>query len=226
MTGPDGFGKMHGLLFEGGPPPPPHLAALGQQFVASARLRFRNFRSDLEACQSDAVAAARAGSISDEDARMLFLDHGDSVSLPLVRRYNEACETELVARWLMALPSFHFPGWASERNLCALDGMVAAGEAALAVRVVRKHLEKTHARARECWRTVARKRPAAIPPDLLAGYEQRLEQARWELPGQLETARHEVAELERVVRVHGSPEDNRALDVMLGELEKARTRFT
>ncbi|GGD63449.1 hypothetical protein GRI62_12585 [Erythrobacter arachoides] len=220
---PAGFER---LLFEGAPPPPPHLAALGQRFIAEAAPRFRNFRVDLEAVQGAAMQSARDGAIATEDAQMLFLDHGDTVSLPLVQRYVAAHQTELVARWLMMLGSFHFPGWATPRNLTALDGMVACDEAALAVRVVRKHLEKTQAHVRKRWRTVAAKRPKVIPPDILERYEAQLAKARWELPGELEAARLEIAELESFVRAHGSPEDNLAVDAMLAELEKARKRFT
>lgn len=212
-------------LFEDAPPPPAHLAALGQRFVDAAAPRFRNFRVDLEAVQSAAVAAAKRGDIAGEDATQLFLDHGDSVSLPLVRRYIETCETELIARWLMALDSYHFPGWATPRNRIALAGMVAAGEEAMAVRLVRKHLEKTHKRTKSRWLAVARKRPAVIPADLVERYETQMAKARWELPGELETARLEVAELEDIVRDHGSPEDNRAVDAMLDELAKVRARF-
>lgn len=214
------------LLLDGAPPPPPHIRGLGERFVADARPRFRNFRVDLEAIQSAAIKAAEAGEIPHEDAQQLWLDRGDSVSRPLVHRYIEACETELVARWLMALGSFHFGAWATERNLTALDGMVACGEDALAVRVVRKHLEKTQDRARARWRLVARKRPANVPPEMLARYEEQLAKARWELPGEIEAARLEIAELERFVRDRGSPEDNRALDAMIAELDKARGRFT
>ena len=213
------------MLFEGAPPPPPHLAALGRRFVDAASPRFRNFRVDLETVQGASVAAGRAGEIAMEDARMLFLDVGESVSLPLVQRYVAAHETELVARWLMALPSFHFPGWATPRNLTALGGMVACDEAALAVRVIRKHLEKTQSHARKRWRTVGAKRPKVIPPEMLERYEAQMAKARWELPGELEAARLEIAELEAYVRDHGSPEDNRAIDAMLAELEKARKRF-
>ena len=213
------------FLFQGAPPPPPHLAPLGQRFVDAATPRFRNFRVDLEAVQSAAVKAAERGDISRDDAMQLFVDHGDSVSLPLVRRYIEVCETELVARWLMALGSYHFPGWATLRNRTALEGMIAAGEQALAVRVVRKHLEKTHKRAKSRWLAVGRKQPANLTPELLERYEAQLVKARWELPGELETARLEVAELEDVVRDHGSLEDNRAIDAMLAELDKVRARF-
>lgn len=214
------------LLFTDAPPPPPHLRALGQRFVDEARPKFRNFCVDLEAIEIAASQAGRAGAITPDDGAELFLDRGDSISLPLVRRYIEACETELVARWLMALGSFHFSGWATERNLVALDGMVAAGEPALAVRVVRKHLEKTFARARDRWRLVARKRPQNLTVELAERYEENMAKARWELPGEIEAARIEVAELEAYVRDHGSPEDNRAIDTMLADLEKARTRFT
>ena len=214
------------FLFDDAPPPSPHLALLGERLVKDATPRFRNFRVDLEAVQSAAVKASERGEIARDDALQLFVDHGDTVSLPLIRRYVEACETELVARWLMALGSFHFPGWATPRNRTALEGMIAAGEEALAVRVVRKHLEKTHKRAKSRWAAVGRKRPAHIPADRLDRYEAQLATARWELPGELETARLEIAELEDIIRGHGSPEDNRAIDAMLAELEKARARFT
>lgn len=207
-------------------PAPPHLMALGRDHVAAAKPRFRNFRVDLEAVQSAAVKAGKAGTIAMSDAELLFHDKGDSVSLPLVERYIAACETELVARWLAALPSFHFAGWASPRNVLALGGMVAAGEPALAVRTVRAHLKKVFDRARAKWRLVARKKPAGLGPELAARYEGNMAKARWELPGEIEEARLEIADLERFVRDHGSPEDNRALGTMLADLEKARSKFT
>lgn len=214
------------LLFEDAPPPPPHLATLGQRFVDAAKPKFRNFRVDLEAIEIAASKASRAGEIAEDDGHQLFLDRGDCLSLPLVRRYVEMCETELIARWLKALPSYHFTGWATVRNLAALDGMIAAGEPALAVAVVRKHLEKTHSRARDRWRMVARKPPANIPSEFQERYAEQVRKAKWELPGEIEAARLEVAELEHIVRAHGSPEDNRAIDTMLADLDKARARFT
>ena len=143
----DGETPIERLTALGRQPAPPHLPALGQRFVDEASPRFRNFRVDLEAVQSAAVKAGKAGIIPMEDARLLFHDKGEATSFPLVRRYVEACETELIARWLAALPSFHFAGWATPRNLAALDGMVAAGEPALAVRTVRAHLKKVFDRA-------------------------------------------------------------------------------
>lgn len=226
MAGADDRTPFERLLFEDAPPPPRHLAALGQTFVDSAKPRFRNFRVDLESIEIAAAKAGRAGDIPAEDAAQLFLDRGDSISLPLVRSYVEARETELVARWLLTLASFHSTGWATVRNLAALDGMVAAGESARAVSVVRKHLEKTQRRVRERWRTVARKVPESLPPDRLARYQEELAKVRWELPGEIEAARIEIVELERYVRDHGSPEDNRAIDTMLAYLAKARARFT
>lgn len=224
MNAPADRSPFERLLFEDAPPPPPHLAGLAQELVEAASPRFRNFRVDLEAVQGAAMRAGKAGEIAEADAQMLWLDHGEVVSLPLVRRYIAGHETELVARWLMALPSFHFAGWARPRNLAALDGMVACDEAALAVRVIRKHLEKTQNRARQCWRVVSAK-PKTVPAEHAERYEAQLAKARWELPGELESARIEIAELEQYVREHGSPEDNRAIDAMLAELEKARGRF-
>jgi hypothetical protein len=226
MTGRDDRTPFERILFEDAPPPPRHLTALGQKFVDAAKPKYRNFRVDLEAIEIAASKAGRAGEIPADDAAQLFLDRGDSLSLPLVRRYVDARETELVARWLMALGSFHSTGWATVRNLAALDGMVAAGEHALAVAVVRKHLEKTQRTVRERWRTVGRKEPAGLPPERLARYREELAKVRWELPGEIEAARLEIAELETYVREHGSPEDNRTIDTMLADLEKARTRFT
>lgn len=221
--GEDPIGR---LIRIAGEPAPPHLAAIGHEFVAAATPRFRNFRVDLEAVQSSAAKAGKVGAIAMADAELLFHDKGDAVSLPLVRRYIEACETELVARWLAALPSYHFAGWATERNLAALDGMVSVGEPALAVRTVRGHLKKVFDRAQAKWRLVARRKPANLAPEMDARYEENMAKARWELPGEIEEARLEIADLERLVRQHGSHEDNRAIDTMLADLEKARTKFT
>ena len=65
-----------------------------------------------------------------------------------------------------------------------------------------------------------------LPPEYLERYEANMAKARWELPGEIEEARLEIADLERYVRDHGSHEDNRAIDTMLAELEKAREKFT
>lgn len=222
----DGLTPFERMVFKGMEPPPPHLAALGQRFVDEAKPRFKNFRVDLEKIQSAAMAEGKAGKIAIGDARQLFLDNGETTSLPLVRCYVAACETELVARWLAALPSFHFAGWAIPRNIVALDGMVAAGEGALAVRTVRAHLKKVFDRAQAKWRLVARKRPGNLTPELSETYEANMAKSQWELPGEIEEARLEVADLERYVRDHGSHEDNRAIDTMLVELEKARGKFT
>lgn len=219
------FGSLEWLMFEGAPPPPPHLVQWAEDLVGRARLRLKNFRVDLEAIQSTAMDAGTEGEIAMADAQMLFLDHGELVSRPLVRRYIEACEAELVARWLMSRGGFHFTDWATPRNLAALDGMVALGEQALAVRVVRKHLEKTQARAKQKWLMVGRKRPANMSADIAERYDEAVAKAAYELPGEIDAARMEIAELEHYVRAHGSHEDNRAVDAMIGELEKARKRF-
>ncbi len=219
------FGSLEWLMFEGAPPPPPHLVQFAEELVGRAKLKLRNFRVDLEAIQSAAVNSASAGDIALEDAQMLFLDHGEVVSRPLVRRYIEACEAELVARWLMSRGGFHFTDWATERNLAALGGMVALGEAALAVRVVRKHLEKTQSHARKRWQAVGRKRPDNLPPEIAERYAEQMARAAYELPGEIDAARIEIAEIEHYVRAHGSYEDNRAVDAMIAELDKARKRF-
>lgn len=228
MTGDGGDGEdpIGRLIRIAGEPAPPHPAAIGRELVGAATPGFRNFRVDLEAVQSAAVKAGKAGTIEMADAELLFHDKGDAVSLPLVQRYVEACETELVARWLAALPSFHFAGWASERNLIALDGMVSVGETALAVRTVRVHLKKVCDRVQAKWRLVARKKPANLSREMETRYQENMAKARWELPGEIEEARLEIADLERFVRDHGSHEDNRAIDTMLAQLEKARGKFT
>jgi hypothetical protein len=214
------------LIALGKRPTPPHLAAAALPFVEQAKLRLKNFRVDLEAVQAAALAAGKDDRIAREDAVLMYHDVGEVVSRPLVVRYLEAGEAELVARWLMSRPGYHFTDWATERNLAALDGMIALGEQAMAVRLVRKHLEKVMATAKARWRVVGRKRPATMRPDLVQHYEAAMRQAIYELPGVLDAAALEIAELERYVREHGSGEDNKAIDAMQAELAKARERFT
>ena len=62
-------------------------------------------------------------------------------------------------------------------------------------------------------------KPVGLPPERLARYREDLAKVRWELPGEIEAARIEIAELEGYVRKHGSPEDNRAIDTMLARLK-------
>ncbi len=214
------------MVFGRTPPPAPHLVRLGKQFTGRAKLKFKDFRVDKEDIQSTAVEAAKNGEISSEDAGMLFLDKGDVVSRPLVERYLERREFELIARFLKHRIMYHPTGWLTERNRVALDGMIEGGETAMALGLLRDFLKKLYQHTQEKWRTSGRKTPKSLTdPEAIKTFDRMREQALHELPAHLEIAELEMAEIEVYLAQHGSREDNRALEKFRDEVAKVRKRF-
>ena len=166
------------------------------------------------------------GQISKEDAETIALDIGYVVSTPLVQRYIDAREFELVARYLKHRIMYNRTGWLTERNRLALDGMIAGGETAMAVGLLREFLKKLYQHTQEQWRAAGRKAPRgesdARTLEILAT---RRAEALRDLPGHLEIAEQEMAEIEAYLAEHGSREDNRALDRFRDEIAKVRKRF-
>ena len=214
------------MLFEGPPPPPPHLVPLARRYVDRAKLAFKNFREDLERVEGLAIAAMKEGEISKRDARLIFLDTGDVITLPLVKRYLERREFELVAKFLKYRIMYHPTGWLTERNRLALDGMIAGGEAAMAMGLVREFLKKLQQHTQEKWRAAGRKpNQYQIENGFLAEHERTVAKAREELPAHLEIAELEMAEIETYLSAHGSREDNRALEKFRADIAKVRKRY-
>lgn len=214
------------MIFEGPPPPPPHLVELGKRLVGRAKLKFKDFRVDRENIENAAVASAREGDISAKDAQLIFLDTGDVISQPLVERYLERREFALIAKYLKYRIMYQPTGWLTPRNRMALDGMIAGGEPAMAIGLLREFLKKLYQHTQEKWRAAGRKPPKGMShANTLAGFERSREQALQELPAHLEIAELEMAEIETYLLAHGSREDNRELEKFRDEIAKVRKRF-
>lgn len=221
---PSAFEK---LLFTGPPPAPPRVAQFAQQLADRAKLGFKEFRLDREKIEGMAVDAMNNGEISKSDAQLIFLDTGYVVSAPLVQRYLDAREFELVARYLKHRIMYHPTDWLNARNRLALDGMIAGGEAAMAVGLLREYLKKLRNHTQEQWRAASRKAPKGMTDqNTLDAYERMQREALSALPGHLEIAELELAEIEAYLAEHGSREDNRALDKFREEIARTRARFS
>ncbi|WP_336987399.1 hypothetical protein [Altererythrobacter aquiaggeris] len=219
--------EMEQRLFGGKQPapPPPKLAQIARDFANRATLRFKGFRQDYERVSNAATALHKDGLITKAEAQRIFLDDAYMISAPLIERYIIARESEQVANWLRARTAFHFPNWLDERNRMALDGFVANGEGALAVQLIRQHLHKIMNRTKDRWRDAGRKRPKDLAAQYHESFEDRRLQALEELPGHLDIAVYEIAELEPWVTGHGSKEDLRAVAGYREEIQKIRGRF-
>lgn len=218
--------SLEEMLFRGPPPPPQHLASVALPFVKQAKPRYKVFREDLERIQGDAVDAAKAGGIDMEDAKLIWLDVGEVVSLPLMERYFDKGEYELVARFLKHKMTYTpHAAWLTPRNRQAIDGLIGGGEAALAVGLLRHYLHHLHKHAQQVWRTAGRKRPANLRPVDEPIFDEYREEAIAKLPGILRITELEMAEIEPYISAHGSREDNRALEKLREEIAKVRKRF-
>lgn len=206
-------------------PLPPRLRDFARAHVGRLRLRFDLFRRDHQRACAAAVESWRDGQITREEAQALFIDADEAISGPLVQRYIEARECGKVADWLRSRPGFRLPGWLTQRNRAALDGFVAQGEAALAVQLIRQHLNKAVGGVRAHRRSAMRARPAGLTGEEAARFDAEKQAGLRDLPGHIAIALMELAELEHWVEGHGSPEDRRALAKMRGEIEKLQARF-
>lgn len=207
-------------------PPPQRVLDLARSLVDRAHLRFKNFREDRERIENGAVQASRAeGHISPKEARDIFMDKGDCVSLPLVERYIEAREFELVFKYLKHQMMYQPTDWLTPRNRIALEGMIKGGEQPMAVALLREYLKRLRGNTQRAWRNAGRKKPPELPLELGSQFDRQKEIAERELPGKLEIAEMEMAEIELWLKSYGSREDNRALDKFRDELAKVRERF-
>ncbi|MHA6316191.1 hypothetical protein ACXYN8_00820 [Altererythrobacter sp. CAU 1778] len=207
------------------PPPPADLVALARDFANRAELRFKGFRQDYERVSNAATALHKTGDITKAQAMRIFLDDGHMISMPLIARYIDARESEQVANWLRARDGFHFSNWLDERTRMALDGFVANGEGALAVQLIRQHLHKVMARTKDQWRVAGRKQPKNLPPEYVAQFEAQKLDALETLPGHIDIALYEIAELQPWIDAHGSDEDRKAITAYRDEIAKVRARF-
>lgn len=207
------------------PPPPQQLIELARDLANRAKLRFKGFRQDYERVTNAATALHKDGQITKAQATRIFLDDGNMISAPLIARYIEARESEQVANWLRAREEFHFPNWLNERNRMALEGFVRNGEGALAVQLIRQHLHKVINRTKDHWRDAGRKRPQGLSDKMAEQFEQFKATALEDLPGHLDIALYEIAELEPWIIAHGSNEDRKAIADYRDEIAKVRKRF-
>lgn len=210
-----------------GPGPPSlRIAQIARDHVNRAKLKFKDFRVDREAIEIALARSAKSGDITQAEARKLFLDSGDVVSTPLAERYVEMREFELMAKYLRT--RLHYDGTTrmTPRNRLILDGMIAGGEAAMAVSLVRLYLKKLYDYTQSCWRAAGRMPAKDMPPELIEQFERTRDQELKELPANLEIAELEIAEVESYLVDHGSREDNRALEKFREEIAKVRKRFS
>ena len=207
------------------PPPPAKLVAFARDFANRATLRFKGFREDYERVSNAASALHRSGDISRGAATRIFFDDGHMISAPLIERYLQARESEQVANWLRARTEFHLPNWLNDRNRMALDGFVANGEGALAVQLIRQHLHKVMNRTQDAWRAAGRKRPPDMEGTVAEQFEDHKAKALEDLPGHLDIALFEIAELEPWIDAEGSAEDRKIIEKYREQIAKIRKRF-
>ena len=207
-------------------PAPPATMELARGLVDRAVLKFKDFRVDRENIENNAVRASREeGHISPKQARDIFMDKGDCISLPLVQRYLDMREFELIAKYLRTRLYYHGFTRMTPRNRLAFDGMIAGGEAAMAVGLLRLYLKKVHQAAQRAWREAGKKMPGNLPAEYHDQFLRQVTDAVAELPGKLQIAEYEVAEIEPYIAAHGSREDNRAIAKFREDIAKVRTRF-
>ena len=220
---PDEFTRM---LFTGPPPASPRLLALGEDIAAAVDCRFKNFREDLERAEGLAIARMKEGAITKHDARLLFLDSSYSVSTPLMARYMAEREYEPVYRYLHYRIMYHPTGWLTGRNRLVVDAMLDDGETGLAIGLLREFLKKLYQHTQEKWRAAGRKPPKSLTDKrIIEQMLQARDDALLELPGRLEIADMELAEIEIYLAKHGSREDNRAIEKFREEMARVRKRF-
>lgn len=223
MTDPDRLSPVaRRLLGIDRSPPPPHLAALGRAMAERTKITFKLFRRDFEAAGTVANAAFKAGEITHQDAADLFVDLGHALSLPLAERYLAAGQSLRIAEWLGARPGFGDLEWLGPRNRMVIDGLVGAGESALAVSLLRQHLKKAMTAARAQWRYAASaSKAAAAGKPIPRAAETAIAQA----PALLELVLLEIAECAPWIESHGAPSDRQILDEMRAEVTKTQLRF-
>lgn len=223
---PGPLGDFERMLFKGPPPPPPDLLQVGRELVARATLRFKNLRQDQDRLEDSALKAARNGEISKRDAQLLWLDTGDAISQPLIEAYLNEGKYELVTKYLKHRIMYHPVGWLTERNRMALERMIAAGEASLAMALLREFLKKLFQHTQEQWRAAGRKvSNHAIDTGQVEAHRQAVAKALAELPAHLEIAEQELAEIEAYISPHGSDEDRAAIADFHAQIAKTRKRF-
>ena len=223
---PRPFSPAEAEMITGPKPPRPHLVALAEEWVRRAQLKFKDFRVDREGIEIAISKAARGdGGISPHDAWQIFQDTGDCVSLPLARRYLEMREFELLAKYLRTRLYFHGFTHMTPRNRLIFDGMIAGGEAAMAVSLLRLYMKKLRDFAQLRWRAAGRKMPSDLPVELRTQFEEQRSVERRALPGQLQIVELELVEIEPYIGAHGSREDWRALEKFREEIAKVRSRF-
>lgn len=223
---PGKLGEFERMLFEGPPPPPPHLSSIGRELVERATLRFKNLRQDQDRVEDSALKLAKAGEIAIHDAKLLWLDSGDVITHPLVEAYLDEGKFGLVAKYLKYRIMYHPVGWLTERNRMALDRMIEAGEAPLAMTLLREFLKKLFQHTQEQWRAAGRKvSNHAIDTGQVEAHKRAAAKALAELPAHLEIAEQELAEIEAYIVPHGSDADRAAIEDFHAQIAKARKRF-
>ena len=222
----DGSGRLIHEILTDRAPPSADTVALARSLVDRANLRFKDFRVDRESVEGAAVTASREGGhISPKQARDIFMDKGDCVSLPLVQRYLDMREFELIAKYLRTRLYFHWYTEMTPRNRLAFDGMIAGGEEAMAIALLKLYLKKVHQAAQRAWRNAGARIRDDLPEEYRPQAERQLALARDELPGRLRIAELEVAEIAPYLAAHGSREDNRAIEKFHEDIAKVRKRF-
>lgn len=147
-------------------------------------------------------------------------------TLPLIEAYLDEGKYDLVTKYLKHLIMYHPVGWLTERNRMALDRLIAAGEAPLAMTLLREFLKKLFQHTQEQWRAAGRKvSNYAIDTGQVEAHKRSVAKALAELPGHLEIAEQELSEIEAYVTPHGSEDDRAAVADFHAQIAKTRKRF-
>ena len=102
----------------------------------------------------------------------------------------------------------------------------AAGEAPLAMTLLREFLKKLFQHTQEQWRAAGRKvSNHAIDTGQVEAHKRAAAKALAELPAHLEIAEQELAEIEAYIVPHGSDADRAAIADFHAQIAKTRKRF-
>lgn len=204
----------------------PHLVAFARKTVERATLKFQDFRKDKEAIGSAIFKVIEDGELTKEESALIWLDTSNAITFPLAKRYVEMREFELIANFLRSRLHYNGSTQLTPRNRFIFDAMIAGEETALAVSLLRIYLKQLRRFTQNFWRVAGKTSISGIEDAVVLEQEvSRRDEALKNLPGQLDIAELELAEIETYLASQGSREDNRALQKFRDEIARVRKRF-
>lgn len=216
---------LEGLVALSKMPVPPELPAIARPLADRAVLKLRNFREDLERIQSSAIRAKDDGTLSGLHATMIWVDHGDVVSLPLIERYVAARKFAELAAWLRSRDAIQMMDWPDPRARAALDAMVAHGEGALAASLCRHHIDRMIRKLRQDWKERRRGQPKKLSEEIRAAIRATQAAIVAHIPTRNTELLLDIAAVEPIVAAHGSAEDIAFVAAVKAEVEADRDCF-